>query len=1425
MTAADPPALPDSIAELARLHGIQREWRHASGKLRHVAADTVCALLDALGSPASTAAEAEDSLARLHRERAAELLPPVVTAWNGQPGPWSLRLSAGVPATSIRCELLREDGTRQSWTLAAGELPPLAGDVTTRQLVLPVEGPLPPGRHQLEIEHGSRRASAWILSAPSTAWPPQHGSRSPGSPPEQEPHSANGFEMSSAMWGLFLPLYSLVDKDSWGAGNFSNLADLAEWCGGQGGSIVGTLPLLAASLDEPCDPSPYAPLSRLFWNEFHLDIPRCPEFARSEAARALVSSSRFQHDLHTARHTDLIDWKQQMRLRRQVLELLAEEFFAAPTADRQRQFENYVARRPEVRDYAAFRAAGEQLGANWQQWPAEFRGGTLPEDFGDPAARRFWQYAQWQADEQMAAAAGRAEAEHCGLYLDLPLGCRQDGYDLWRHQSAWAVGTHVGAPPDPVFTRGQDWGFAPLHPQRIRQQGFRHLLDVIEHHLTHSRILRIDHVMSLHRLWWIPPGFPAAHGAYIGYPAEELTAALCLMSHRHQALIVGENLGTVPPEVNKSLRQHGIRTMHVLQYEFEGGAEHALQSPPADVLASLNTHDMPPLAAWWAGEDIDDRLDLELLTPEQAEKERQRRAAQLADLIHTLRERGWSDAAPASEGVEPQSSSGHRAGDAPADGLPAPETTDVRGPLRFLAASPAETVLINIEDLWRETRTQNFPGTSSERPNWLRRAARTFEEFRDDPEIRDLLAELNQLRHGNNRHSGVRRTVGMNRPRGKSSPSETAASEPEPAVPASSGSAVQSSTLLSEEDLYLFNEGTHRRLYNCLGAHLLERDGVTGTHFAVWAPDAELVTVIGDFNGWETGKHPLAPRGSSGIWEGFIPGVAAGTRYKYHIRSRVNGYKVNKADPFGVLHEIPPQTASVVWNGSYDWNDSDWMQTRGGRNALTAPLSIYEVHPGSWQRKAEDGNRSLTWRELAHALTPYVQEHGFTHVELMPVMEHPFFGSWGYQITGYFAPTSRMGSPEDFRYLVDYLHQHDIGVILDWVPSHFPNDEHGLNYFDGSHLYEHADPRQGFHPDWSSCIFNYGRNEVRSFLLSNALYWLSEFHIDGLRVDAVASMLYLDYSRKDGEWIPNRYGGRENLEAISLLRMLNEAIYEEHPDVQTFAEESTAWPMVSRPVEVGGLGFGLKWDMGWMHDTLRYFSHDPVHRKYHHGELTFRMIYAFNENFVLPLSHDEVVHGKGSLLDRMPGDDWQKFAGLRLLYGYMFGMPGKKMLFMGGEFGQWSEWQHDGTPQWELADYDRHKGVSRWMKSLNRVYREEPALHARDCTPDGFEWIDANDWANSVLSFLRIGGEPESSVAVVCNFTPVVRHNYRIGVPTGGFWREILNSDAEEHGGSGQGNLGGVQAVEVACHGRPYSLNLTLPPMGVIFLKQEGDVE
>ncbi len=627
---------------------------------------------------------------------------------------------------------------------------------------------------------------------------------------------------------------------------------------------------------------------------------------------------------------------------------------------------------------------------------------------------------------------------------------------------------------------------------------------------------------------------------------------------------------------------------------------------------------------------------------------------------------------------------------------------------------------------------------------------------------------------------------------------------------------------LTDHDIYLFKEGNHFRLYRRLGAHVMNVNGVSGVHFAVWAPNAEKVSVVGDFNGWNKESHQLMPRwDASGIYEGFIPGLKKGDIYKYHISSRYNAYSADKGDPFAFFYEMPPQTASVVWDLEYEWKDHEWMTNRHKINSLHSPSSIYEVHLGSWRRIPEEGNRFLTYRELAHYLADYVKEMGFTHVELLPIMEHPFYGSWGYQTVGYFAPTSRYGTPQDFMYLIDHLHQNGIGVILDWVPSHFPSDEHGLSYFDGTNLYEHEDPKKGYHPEWNCYIFNHGRNEVRNFLISSALFWLDHYHIDGLRVDAVASMIYLDYARQEGEWIPNIYGGRENLEAISFLQRLNEMVYGSYPDVQTFAEESTAWPMVSRPVHLGGLGFGMKWNMGWMHDTLEYFSHEPVHRKFRHNQLTFSVWYAFYENFILPLSHDEVTHGKGALIGKMPGDEWQKCANLRLLFGYMYGHPGKKLLFMGGEFAQWREWVHEESLEWHALEYPSHQGVQRWVRDLNHLYRNEPALYELDFSNDGFEWIDFHDWEESAISFIRKGKDTHDIILVVCNFTPVPRLNYRVGVPRGGYWKEMLNSDAEIYGGTNLGNSGGVEAAPIPAHGRDRSLSLILPPLGVIFLKNE----
>nr|AGU12352.1 Carbohydrate-binding module 48 [uncultured organism] len=630
-------------------------------------------------------------------------------------------------------------------------------------------------------------------------------------------------------------------------------------------------------------------------------------------------------------------------------------------------------------------------------------------------------------------------------------------------------------------------------------------------------------------------------------------------------------------------------------------------------------------------------------------------------------------------------------------------------------------------------------------------------------------------------------------------------------------------SLFSDFDIELFKAGKHYHLYNKLGAHQAQHLGQAGTYFAVWAPNAKSVSVVGNFNGWQRQSHPMHVRwDESGIWEVFIAGIPAGEVYKYYIESH-NGYQVEKGDPYAYQWETPPHTATVTADLKYTWADQNWMNERPKVSALKKPISVYEVHIGSWRRG--DENRFLTYRELAVELTTYCKEMGFTHVEFMPVMEHPFYGSWGYQLTGYFAPSSRYGSPQDFMYLVDQLHQAGIGVILDWVPSHFPTDEHGLGYFDGTHLYEYPDPRKGFHPDWKSLIFNFCRNEVRAFLISNALYWLDKYHIDGLRVDAVASMLYLDYSRKDGEWIPNEYGGRENLEAISFLKEFNDAVHTFHPDTFTVAEESTAWPGVTAPSTAGGLGFDMKWMMGWMHDTLDYFKNPPLYRSYHQGQLVFSIVYAFAEKFVLPLSHDEVVYGKHSLIDKMPGDRWQQFANLRLLYSYMFGHPGAKMIFMGGDFAQHHEWRHDFSLDWHESERPDHKGIQMLLTDLNKLYQEYPALYENNFSNDGFEWIDIGDSTNSVISWVRKGANPDEKLIFVGNFTPVVHENYRIGVPQMGYYTEVLNSDNLKYGGSDVLNESEIETYPIPLHGQTHSVSLTLPPLGLVVLKYMRDYD
>ncbi len=1278
-----------ALAALAREHGVQTEFTDVAGRRHEASAEALLAVLRLLGAPVRGAADAEAALAARRAERERPGLPPVAVFRDGTPPHIPVR------GGGVRGVLHLEEG---------GEIA-LVPDPAGEGSLVPA-GPVPHGYHRAVAE---TPGECLVIAAPARAF------------------GDDGERTTS----LFLPLYALRTARDWGAGDFTDLAALTAFARGRGVDSVGVLPLDAAFLDEPCEPSPYSPASRLFWNELYVDAERAPEIGLSPEARQVLASADFAREREALRALPFADPRRLMALKRRVLAPLARAFERAPAA-RRKAFAAYLAARPEAEAYARFRAAVEKRRAPWTAWAGPARDGALGEDDADPAAVRYHLYVQFLAEEQLRAAA----LAGARLALDLPLGAASDSFDVWRHRDLFAVGAAGGAPPDDLCATGQNWGFPPLHPESNRRDGYRYWRACLHHHMAHAASLRVDHVMGFHRLFWVPDGLGASEGVYVEYPADEYYAVLALESHRARCRVVGENLGTVPPAVNERLRAEGIRGMYVLPFEMRGGRPNAV---PPGIQAALGTHDTPAFAVWRRG-----------LAP-----------AESRYLSMHLREEGEA-------GKDPLAAA-----------------------LSLLAGSEAGDVVVSLEDLLLEERPQNVPGTGPERMNFRRRAARPLEEIAADEGVRALLAAVVRARTAEGR-------------------AERAGRRPPAVLPASR---------FTPEDAWLLAEGTHTALGDVLGAHPGVVDGLAGAFFAVWAPNAGSVSVIGDFNCWESGRHPLAPQGSSGVHAGFIPGVVPGDVYKYHLRSRVNGYVVEKADPFAAFAEIPPRTGSVVWDTSYEWGDAEWMATRAGRSAHDAPVSVYEVHLGSWRRVPEEGDRWLTYREMAPHLVAHLREQGFTHVEFLPVMEHPLYESWGYQVLGYFAPTSRYGSPQDFMYLVDTLHREGFGVILDWVPSHYPRDTHGLSFFDGTHLFEHADPRQGVHPDWDSILYNYGRHEVRAFLVSAALHWLRRYHADGLRTDAVASMLYLDYSRKAGEWLPNVYGGREHLEAIDLLRRFNEQAYVQCAGVQTYAEESTAWPGVSRPTSAGGLGFGYKWDMGWMHDTLSYFARDPIHRRYHHGEITFRMIYAFTENYVLSLSHDEVVHGKRSLVEKMPGDDWRKFANLRLLYAYMWAQSGKKLLFMGGEFAQRREWNVNASLDWHLLQYEPHRGIRDLVAGLNRLYRDRPALHQQDCEPAGFSWVTHEDADASVMAFLRKGRDPAEVVMAAFHFTPLVREGYRLGVPGPGSWKVILNTDDGRFGGSGAGSTGRLEAEPLPAPGGPYSIAVTLPPLGALYLE------
>ncbi|MBI5508056.1 MAG: 1,4-alpha-glucan branching protein GlgB [Deltaproteobacteria bacterium] len=1356
------------LAELAELYGVQTSYEDVIRGNRQVKVESLLAVLRSLGAAVASL----DDVPKAIRERREELwrrvIEPVAVAWDGQAPEISVRLPASVSTGRWVATLETEGGEKRRAAGTIASLPVTASaEVEGTKYVartLSLAGEIPHGYHRLRLELPHGTFDAHVIAAASRAFVPQsvHDGRA---------------------WGTFMPLYSLHTARSRGIADLEDLGALLDFTRAAGGELVGTLPILASYLDEPCAPSPYTPMSRLFWNELYLALDLIPELEGSARAKELYEKIEAGGDARA------VDYKGVMAAKRRVLEILAPAFFAAG-AKRREAFDAFCVARPQVHDYAKFRAAVELTRKTWHAWTTKQRDGELTERDYDAGGYRYHLFVQWLMHQQLETLIHKRRDQGVGLYLDLPLGVHPDGYDVWRERAVFFRDLAAGAPPDALSMTGQNWGFPGLHPEQCRQQGYRYVASCIRQHAQVAAALRIDHVMGLHRLFLIPTGMDAKDGAYVRYPADELYAVLSLESNRGRCLIVGEDLGTVPPAVRPTMARHGIQRMYVGQFELRDEPFAALTPPPPSSFASFDTHDTATFAGYFQGRDLDDQVELGGTDAATAEREKTRRAKLKATLTRFLRRHDrLVDEEPELHAL-------------------------LSACLVELAASDAAGLMVTLEDLWLEAEPQNVPGTLHERPNWSRRARLALEAIRERPEIMAALQAIDTARKTKSPKGESRRELTApqgSRGRGKGKGAKAGVQ------------AVLPFSVITDNDLFLFNEGTHYRLYERLGSHVATSDGVDGTAFAVWAPDANYVSVVGDFNGWSTSSHPLKPRASSGIWEGFIPGVGHGEVYKYHIGSRYNGYQVEKADPFARFHETPPKTASRVWRHSYQWKDDAWMKERGGRQGLDKPMSIYEVHLGSWMRVPEADNRWLSYRELAPRLAAHVREMGFTHVELLPVMEHPFYASWGYQVTGYFAPTSRYGTPEDLMFLIDTLHQNGIGVLLDWVPAHFPSDQHGLGYFDGTHLFEHADSRKGFHPDWQSYIFNYGRNEVRSFLLSSAMFWLDLFHADGLRVDGVASMLYLDYSRKEGEWIPNQFGGRENLEAMSLLRQLNEVTYKQFPDIQNIAEESTAWPMVSKPTYVGGLGFGFKWDMGWMHDTLAYMSRDPIHRRYHHNGITFRMLYAFTENFVLPLSHDEVVHGKGSLLSKMPGDVWQKFANLRLLFATLFAQAGKKLLFMGAELGQWNEWYHDASLDWHLLQAEPHRGVKQLVSDLNRLYRDERALYEHDARPEGFEWVDCNDADTSVYTLIRKGHTTTAKVLVALNMTPVPRADYRIGVPHPGLWREVLNTDAREYGGSGLGNAGGVNAEVVSWHNRPFSVRLTLPPLAAVFLRHPGE--
>ena len=1328
------------------------------------------------------------------------------------------------------------------------------GDNDTLWIKLPQ---LACGYYTLSAETGGKSCFVRLIVAPESVYQPKL--------------LANGGRMN----GLTMHLYSLRSERNWGIGDFTDLLNLMKYAAEKKLDFVGINPLHALFTSKPAFASPYSPSSREWLNPIYLDVEKVGAFTYNEQLKNWLAQPKIRQRIAALRITETVTYTAVWACKRDALHMAFNAFEqdTCEAAENERAaFEAFVLEKGKaLRGFGLFESLDQYYSrpgqVGWQSWPSEFHqpDSEAVEKFARNHEReiRFYMWLQWLCAEQLREV-NQAAAEYgvkLGIYGDLAVGVARGSADTWLNRQDYCMDLSVGAPPDPLGPTGQNWDLPPLNPLMLKHTGYEKFAHLLRENMRLYGVLRIDHVMALCRLWWVLNGKTAAFGAYVHYDAEVMFAILALESRRNRCVIIGEDLGTVPDEARHLLNRYQVFSYKVMYFSKGWNGFQLPEEYPEQAITVISTHDVAPLAGYWTGKDLDTMFKLGTLPDAAAfQTALDEREHDKADLLDKLKETGCL-------GADIQ--------------MPAKADETLLAALhKYGALSRSKLYAVQLENLLGVIDNLNVPGVTEGYPNWAQKMPVSLEDFLQHRLMGGQLAIIDEVRMKTNSqiktyheldqierdtveslflatHSDVFAYLGrhrlaegdevvrvlipgavsvdiVNRRSGELIvPSEKidergffVAVLPDDAPdyalrirytedtePVIEEDPYHFSSALQDMDSWLLAEGKHLRPYETLGAHFAELDGVKGVRFAVWAPNAQRVSVIGEFNNWDGRRHVMRFHRDNGIWDIFIPAVKLNALYKFEIRD-ANGNVREKADPYAFGAELRPTTASIV-RGLPDEVEEPAFRARA--NAVDAPISIYEVHLGSWKRNPEN-NYWLTYEELAKELVAYVKDMGFTHIEFLPVSEYPFDGSWGYQATGLYAPTSRFGSPEELRALIKAAHDEGISVILDWVVGHFPTDDHGLAKFDGTALYEHADPREGYHQDWNTLIYNFGRNEVKNFLQGNALYWIERFGFDGIRVDAVASMIYRNYSRKDGEWIPNQYGGHENLEAIAFLRDTNTMLKEEVPAATEIAEESTSFANVTRQE---GLNFSFKWNMGWMNDTLRYMMEDPINRKYHHNKMTFGMMYQYSENFVLPLSHDEVVHGKRSLLGRMPGDCWQQFANLRAYYGFMYGFPGKKLLFMGSEFAQGREWNYNEGLDWFLLEQEGgwHKGVQDFVRELNHVYKDTAPLYQLDQWPEGFEWLVADDGNNSVFVFERRDREG-NRVIVISNFTPVVREGYRFGVNSAGEYREILNSDDLHYKGSGVSAGATVETEEVWSHGKPNSLSVTVPPLATVYLYQ-----